>query len=292
VVEGDGDRVNREETDEVRSGSVDPLEEQTQPLIETGGGESKDPSIADTTTWAGSQTPPARIEPRPAEPELQTETEPETVVEAAAAFEPQPESESEPEIEPEPELDDATDPVVPVDADATVVAAPTVTDPVSRTPIAPSASLHPMLLERIEPSLGRGERMRLDAAHWRVSLGRGEQNDIRLYTASASREHALIAGNEAGEWILTPAVGKAVRIDGDETSEPVVLEVGMNLILGGDHLRCVTEGLERSQMAAKTSADLFDEDGGKKAGIGATWWLIGGVALLGLALLAYAWMSS
>ena len=150
-----------------------------------------------------------------------------------------------------------------------------------------------MLLERIEPSLGRGERLRLDAAHWRVSLGRGEQNDIWLYTASASREHALIAGNEAGEWVMTPADGKTVRIDGDETGEPVILEVGMNLILGGDHLRCVTEGLERSQMTAKTSADLFDDNGNdKNAGIGVTWWLIGGVALLGLALLAYAWMGS
>ena len=127
------------------------------------------------------------------------------------------------------------------------------------TSFAPSSSLHPMLLERIEPSLGRGERLRLDAAHWRVSLGRAEESDIRLYTASASREHATIAGNERGEWVLTLASGKSVLIDGEITTEPIVLEVGMNIILGQDHLRCVTEGLARREMAAQTAADMFND---------------------------------
>jgi hypothetical protein len=132
------------------------------------------------------------------------------------------------------------------------------------TSFAPSSSLHPMLLERIEPSLGRGERLRLDAAHWRVSLGRAEESDIRLYTASASREHATIAGNERGEWVLTLASGKSVLIDGEITTEPIELEVGMNIILGQDHLRCVTEGLARGEMAAQTAADMFkDQSAGK-----------------------------
>ena len=125
------------------------------------------------------------------------------------------------------------------------------------TPLAPRSSLHPMLLERIEPSLGRGERLRLDASHWKLSLGRAEESDIRLYTASASREHAVIAGNQAGEWVLTLAAGKSVLIDGELTTQPVVLEVGMNIILGQDHLRCVTEGLARGEMAAQTAADAF-----------------------------------
>ncbi|MCR9097991.1 MAG: FHA domain-containing protein [bacterium] len=157
--------------------------------------------------------------------------------------------------------------------------------------IAPSAALHPMLLERIEPSLGRGERLRLDAAHWHVRIGRAEHNDLRLYTASASREHAVIAGNEAGEWILTPVGGKSVSIDGTPTEEPVELEVGMNLVLGGDHLRCVTEGLEREEMAAPTAADGLSAEGAPRRGGRASWIAIGLVAALGIGLIAYAWFA-
>jgi hypothetical protein len=103
----------------------------------------------------------------------------------------------------------------------------------------PGSSLQPILLERIEPSLGRGERLLLDASKRKLSVGRAESNDVRLYTASASREHAVIAGNDDSEWVLTPSAGKSVMIDGEITTEPVVLEVGLNIILGQDHLRCV-----------------------------------------------------
>lgn len=124
---------------------------------------------------------------------------------------------------------------------------------------APSSSLRPLLLERIEPSLGRGERIRLDASHRKRSLGRAEESDVRLYTASASREHAVISGNAAGEWVLTLATGKSVLIDGEMTTESVVLEAGMNIILGQDHLRCVTERPGRREMAAETAADAFKD---------------------------------
>ncbi len=127
--------------------------------------------------------------------------------------------------------------------------------PGSTASLAPSSSLRPMLLERIEPSLGRGERLRLDAAHWKVSLGRAEECDIRLYTASASRQHATITGTERGEWLLTPLAGKTVGIDGESVSEPLVLEMGMNIVLGQDHLRCVAEGLAPGEMAARTAAE-------------------------------------
>lgn len=161
----------------------------------------------------------------------------------------------------------------------------------TRGTIPPSSSLHPMLLERVEPSLGRGERLRLDAAHWHVRLGRAEQNDVRLYTASASREHAEIRGNQNGDWVLQPAAGKSVLVDGDAITEPIVLEVGMNLVMGGDHLRCVTEGLGRGEMAAPTAADgLRDEhSGGTGPHVG--WWVIGAIAALGVAMIAFAWFS-
>ena len=160
---------------------------------------------------------------------------------------------------------------------------------VAKVPLAPSSSLRPMLLERIEPSLGRGERLRLDASHWKLSLGRAEHSDLRLYTASASRDHALIAGDEAGNWVLTPASGKSVKIDGEAVSEPVVLEVGMNIVLGGDHLRCVSEGLDRNEMKAPTAVDGFDEGGAGRSGRSSlAWWLIGLCAAIGVGLILYA----
>jgi hypothetical protein len=66
----------------------------------------------------------------------------------------------------------------------------------------------------------------------------------------------------------------------------------MNLVLGGDHLRCVTEGLQRSQSSAATSAEGLDDEGSReRPGPGIFWWLIGGVALLGVALILFAWFT-
>jgi hypothetical protein len=125
-----------------------------------------------------------------------------------------------------------------------------------------------------------------------MSLGRAEHSDLRLYTASASREHASITGDEAGNWVLTPAEGKSVSIDGDVVSQPIVLEVGMNIVLGGDHLRCVTEGLEPGQMNARTGADGFDEPGktpaGRPHGLSLGWWAIALCALTGIGLILYS----
>lgn len=154
--------------------------------------------------------------------------------------------------------------------------------------IAPSASLPPMLLERIEPSLGRGEQLRLDAAQGQVHIGRAERNDLRLYTASASREHAMIAGSTEGSWILTPTEGKSVSVDGYPTEEPVELEVGMNLVFGGDHLRCVADApVFEGPAAAGGSGETERSDRGGRAG----WIAIGVIATIGASLIAYAWLA-
>ena len=118
-----------------------------------------------------------------------------------------------------------------------------------------SARPNPILLERIEPSVARGEEISLDArrAAWRV--GRSERSEIRLYTTSASREHALISANGQGGWLITPCPGKQVSIDGEPTSIPVLLEPGMNLVLGGDHLRCAIEAPAPSPPEACIRAD-------------------------------------
>ncbi len=225
----------------------------------------------DTTSWSGS-APPVLIE-----------DEEETIVSASVAkqeAEPEldPESQQEAEPEPEPVTLPPGASAEAVDEEPTLLsspigaamasaaqpdeAEPTIAQPTEdlTTPrtIAPSASLPPLLLERIEPSKGRGERIRLDVLNWHVRLGRAEESEIRLYTASASREHALIAGNEEGQWIMTPSEGRNVFVDGEAVSEPTELEVGMNLVLGKDHLRCVIEGLGRRDENARTATEVFE----------------------------------
>lgn len=122
---------------------------------------------------------------------------------------------------------------------------------------ATGSSRRSMWLERIEPSLGRGERIRLDRFDRKVSLGRAEENGIRLYTSSASREHAVIVLDEADQWMLTPTAGRFVLIDGEVTRELIMLEVGMNIILGQDHLRCVAEVPVGRERVARTEVDQF-----------------------------------
>ena len=84
-----------------------------------------------------------------------------------------------------------------------------------------------------------------------------------------------------------------MKVDGDPVSEAIVLEVGMNLIMGGDHLRCVTEGLARDDMAARTTSDAFEEAGLRSGPLGIpwSWWLIGGIALVGAARIGFAWFT-
>ena len=268
VSEGE-DKTGSKARDSRETEGSDPFEDRTQPLA------SADDGDYDTTTWAGSAGAPILIDessapvPLPVRPDASGATS---------------------DLAPDPSADAAATVVAAVEAAYEPELGP-ITDRGGTIP--PSSALHPMLLERIEPSLGRGERLRLDAAHWRVQLGRADENNVRLYTASASRVHAEIAGNEAGEWVLTPGPGKSVKVDGDPVSEPIVLEVGMNLIMGGDHLRCVTEGPARDDMAARTITDALEEGGLRSGPLGIAWgwWLIGGIALVGAALMGCAWFT-
>ncbi len=136
----------------------------------------------------------------------------------------------------------AEGPTRPVSSSAGTGAAATKAGAATAASALPATSSIPViLLERIEPALGRGERIRLDADAAPVRIGRAESNEIRLYTASASREHAVLAANATGEWILTPLPGRTVAVDGERGDAAVVLEAGMNLTLGGDRLRCLRE---------------------------------------------------
>mgnify|MGYP001029125680 CR=1 FL=1 len=88
--------------------------------------------------------------------------------------------------------------------------------------------------------------------------------------------------------------GRSVKADGDPISEPIVLKFGMNLIMGGDHLRCVTEEFARDDLAARTTSDAFEEAGLRigRHEIAWSWWLIGGIALVGAALIGFEWLFS
>mgnify|MGYP002637526885 CR=1 FL=1 len=296
VSEGE-DKTGSKARDSRETEGGDPFEDRTQPLA------SADDGDHDTTTWAGRAGPPILIDeptapvPLPVRPDASG---------AASDLAPDPSLDAEkeatvlaePSVEAEIEVEEGEAGFAPdaMDESPTILLPPdTELEPSTDTrgTIPPSSALHPMLLERIEPSLGRGERLRLDAAHWQVQLGRADENEVRLYTASASRVHAEIAGNEAGEWVLTPGPGKSVKVDGEPVSEPIVLEVGMNLIMGGDHLRCVTEGLARDDMAARTSSDAFEEAALQSGPLGMawSWWLIGGIALVGVVLIGFAWFT-
>jgi FHA domain len=148
-------------------------------------------------------------------------------------------------------------------------------------------ALQPMTLERIDPSLGRGEQVRLDVARRRIRVGRAESNELQLYTASTSREHAIIEGSDSGDWVLVPLPGKSVRVDGDETSDPVLLEPGMNIVLGGDHLRCIDDGpvlTDAHELASAerrgTSPWRFEMIGPFRRPLGIAILLLAGVGLL------------
>ena len=123
--------------------------------------------------------------------------------------------------------------------------------------------LEPLVLEWVEPSLARGERVELDSENCEVRLGRADVSEIRLYTASTSRNHAVIEGNEYGEWVLTPRPGKSVKVDGFVATGAVIIEDGTNLAFGGDHLRCFAALSSRGSLSG--SLDGRAEADGEEA---------------------------
>jgi len=148
----------------------------------------------------------------------------------------------------------------------------------------------PVWLERIEPATARGERLRLEARPARVLVGRAETSAVRLYSATASREHAEIGVDEAGTWWIVPRGGREIRIDGDATCESVPLEEGMNLGFGADRLRCTFQpardgGTERSGIRGSEGGSVGET--GRPPG-----WAIRGLVLaIGIAVgLVLLWL--
>ena len=71
-------------------------------------------------------------------------------------------------------------------------------------------------------------------------VGRAPTSDLRLYSPTASREHARLIRRGAA-WYLTPIEGKTVLANGSLVGEEVRLEHKMRLQLGEDELLVIDE---------------------------------------------------
>ena len=131
-------------------------------------------------------------------------------------------------------------------------------------------------LQRMQPP-GRSDIVTLDRAHYLV--GRLPSCDLRLYSQTASREHAQLTARE-GRWYLTPVAGKSVLVNGTPVKEEVPLTHKMRLQFGGDELLFLDEsGATAVEGAPRGAAGLA---GGNR-------WLIWIVAALVLLLALWLW---
>jgi pSer/pThr/pTyr-binding forkhead associated (FHA) protein len=104
-------------------------------------------------------------------------------------------------------------------------------------------------LQRIQPP-GRSDVITLDRTHY--LLGRLPSCDLRLYSQTASREHAQLSAR-AGRWYLTPVAGKVVLVNGTQVKEEVPLTHKMRLQLGGDELLFLDDSGPAATPAARPS---------------------------------------
>jgi predicted component of type VI protein secretion system len=89
-----------------------------------------------------------------------------------------------------------------------------------------------MSLERVLPADEAGlTRIEKEVA----TVGRAIDSDVRLFSASASRQHARIE-QKNGAWVLVPIEGRRVIVDGETLDGEVELQAGMRLVFGDDEL--------------------------------------------------------
>ena len=92
-------------------------------------------------------------------------------------------------------------------------------------------------LERMQPA-GRSDMIRLDRSSYRV--GRSDTCDIRLYSSTASREHAHLS-NRDGKWYVSPLAERVVLVDGEPVRAEALLTHKMRVKFGGDELLFLDE---------------------------------------------------
>ena len=140
----------------------------------------------------------------------------------------------------------------------------------------------PARLQRMAPP-GRSDIINLDRTHY--LMGRLPSCDLRLYSQTASREHAELNVRD-GRWYLTPVAGKAVLVNGTQVKEEVPLVHKMRLQLGGDELLFLDESgatavqeAPRGGVATSTAAAASNR------------WLALVIALVALALVLWLWAT-
>ncbi|MCC6764929.1 MAG: FHA domain-containing protein [Deltaproteobacteria bacterium] len=133
----------------------------------------------------------------------------------------------------------------------------------------------PARLQRMQPP-GRSDIVTLDRTHY--LMGRLPSCDLRLYSQTASREHAQLTARD-GRWYLTPVTGKVVLVNGTQVKEEVPLTHKMRLQLGGDELLFLDE----------SGAPAVQEGPAAGAVPGADRWLVIAIGLLVLAAALWMW---
>jgi hypothetical protein len=137
----------------------------------------------------------------------------------------------------------------------------------------------PARMQRMAPP-GRSDVVNLDRTHF--LMGRLPSCDFRLYSQTASREHAQLTARD-GHWYLTPVTGKVVLVNGSPVKEEVPLTHKMRLQLGGDELIFLDEsGATEVREAAPA---------GTAATFGDVRWIALVVALVALALVVWLWAT-
>ena len=110
-------------------------------------------------------------------------------------------------------------------------------------------------------------------------LGRAPTSDVRLYSTTASREHARLM-RRGDAWFLTPFEGKTVLANGSLVRDEVRLEHKMRLQLGDDELLVIDEA---AAVRAPVAAPAATARGGGR------WWLVG-VVIAAAIIAAAAWI--
>lgn len=128
-------------------------------------------------------------------------------------------------------------------------------------------------MQRLQPP-GRSDIVTLDRTHY--LMGRLPACDFRLYSQTASREHAQLTARD-GRWYLTPVAGKVVLVNGSPVKEEVPLTHKMRLQLGGDELLFLDES---GPAVVEVAPSVGDALGDKR-------WLVAVIAVVVLAALLW-----
>jgi hypothetical protein len=132
-------------------------------------------------------------------------------------------------------------------------------------------------LQRMQPP-GRSDIVTLDRTHY--LMGRLPSCDLRLYSQTASREHAQLTARD-GRWYLTPVTGKVVLVNGTQVKEEVPLTHKMRLQLGGDELLFLDE----------SGAPPVEERPGGAATLDRHRWLLLVIGALIVAAVVWLWAT-